>query len=122
VSAGGAAVGLGAAAAARARLRAPGDLLQDLQAEARDDPWASQTEGAIRAYLQVNAPVPAFEVLGVECRQTMCKVQAHGRSDAWDAVVKAMSTEPWAAFAGHSTSSTPTNGRLALLTVFTRNP
>ncbi|WP_397532652.1 hypothetical protein [Roseateles sp.] len=106
-------------------LKSMTELHQQLGAEARDHSWAHELETQLRQYLQRKAPAPEFEIMTVECRQTLCQLQVFGNGpesrDRWDALFRAMQQETWyAAFGGSQTSSATVNGRSVIFVFLKR--
>ncbi|WP_152599871.1 hypothetical protein [Noviluteimonas dokdonensis] len=72
-------------------------------AEKRDAEWADIVEPRLREYFARQRNARAFEIVGLECRSTMCEVLAANRDprtapfdvDDWQNVLFAMHAEPW---------------------------
>jgi hypothetical protein len=47
-----------------------------LEQEPRDDAWATEAERLIRQELARHASAGSFDVIAVECRKTLCAIQA----------------------------------------------
>ncbi|MCI4568948.1 hypothetical protein [Lysobacter sp. CFH 32150] len=71
-------------------------------AEERDVSWADYVEARLRDYFS-RQRVSSFNIIGLECRSTLCEVLAVNRRpqgtsvdvDSWQDVIYAMKREPW---------------------------
>jgi len=98
---------------------------QQLEHEPREDAWATESERRIRQELALTPGAGEFDVIAIDCRQTLCAVQAfsYGKSsrewvNAMDDLLftKALETE----FDMVNTAFPDQGGRTAVLTFFHR--
>lgn len=111
-------------AAASAHPETIADLHQRLEREGRDPAWSTEVEQNLRQYLAQHAGSPDFDIVGVQCRRTLCEIQAFGyaaqANDKWNAIMGHMGEQPWWSFMGMSTTISSVNGKSVLMTVLTR--
>ena len=94
--------------------------------EALDPAWSQQTEALLRQSLQEAGVQKGFELLAVECRQTMCELRAFGSgpeaSQRWNAIAAQLGKQWWWSqnFSGTSTSSNDVNDRAVIATILQR--
>lgn len=66
----------------------------------RNDSWATYMEGQIAGYLASKPSLAAFQIPLVQCRSSMCEIQAVGygpeSAATWFAAVVDMPDQPWA--------------------------
>jgi hypothetical protein len=101
------------------------ELHQRFESEDKDPAWAYDTERQLKSYLLRNAPSPRFDVFFVECRKSLCEIQARGYTptagEEWKKAIDAMAAQPWwTAFSGNSSSSSEQNGQAVMLTLLHR--
>jgi hypothetical protein len=94
-------------------------------AESKEGSWAYGMEGAIRQFLAEAQIEPAFELLSVECRTSMCQILAFGNvpesQQRWNAIGADMTKQAWwTDFRGNATSSSDQNGRTVIATILQR--
>ncbi|MDN3922121.1 hypothetical protein [Roseateles violae] len=88
---------------------------QLLEREPRDDAWASEAERLIRQALARHASAGDFELLAVDCRQTLCAIQAFSYGDsghrAWVEAIDELYKETLAGLFDSVNTAFPTQGR-----------
>lgn len=102
------------------------------EAEKRDVSWAESVEPRMREYFAKQRRAPAFAIVGLGCRSTMCEVLAVARDpkaapadvETWQDAVSAIAREPWYARAQirreHVEFGQTRDGRIAILTYWLR--
>lgn len=99
-----------------------------LEREARDDAWASETERLIRQELARQGGGVDFDVIAVDCRQTICVIQAFSNGEngqrRWVAAVDELYKESLANVFDSVNTAFPTQGssRSPVLTFLHRKP
>ena len=100
-----------------------------LEHQPRDDAWASESERLIRQELERDPSAGDFEVIAVDCRQTLCAVQAfsygeNGHREWVGAMDELLFAETLDRVFDMVNTAFPTNGgrRSAVLTFFHRKP
>lgn len=98
---------------------------QQLEHEPRDDAWATESERRIRQELALVPGSSDFDVIAIDCRQTLCAVQAFSYSKSSRDWVNAMDdllfTKPLESeFDMVNTAFPDQAGRSAVLTFFHR--
>jgi hypothetical protein len=100
------------------------EVVKDFGAEATDVAWSTNMQANIQAFLQGRTQAAGVDLVSVSCRTTLCMLQAVGQEghqqQAWNDLVGAMFSEPWAEFSGNHTSGSSANGRQTILTVLSR--
>lgn len=108
-------------------LLAAGDL-DRLENEPRDDAWASETERLIRQALARHANAADFDVIAVDCRQTLCAIQAFASGEnghrRWVAAIDELYQDTLASAFDSVNTAFPTqgSGRAPVLTFLHRRP
>lgn len=71
-----------------------------MESEGRDDSWAQFMEAQIAAYLASKPTFAAFQIALIQCRSSMCEIQAVGygpdAAATWFAAVNDLPRQPWA--------------------------
>ena len=99
-----------------------------LEREARDDAWATETERLIRQELARQGGGVDFDVIAVDCRQTICVIQAFSNGEngqrRWVAAVDELYKESLANVFDSVNTAFPTQGssRSPVLTFLHRKP
>lgn len=94
--------------------------------EALDPGWSQQAEMQLRQGLQEAGVQNGFELLAVECRQTMCELRLFGSgpqaSERWSAIATQLGKQYWWSqnFSGVSTATSDMNGRAVIATILQR--
>jgi hypothetical protein len=102
--------------------------LDQLQGEPRDDAWAAETERLIRRELARHGSAADFDIIAVDCRQTLCAIQAFGNGEdghrRWVAAVDELYQEALANAFDSVNTAFPTMGssRAPVLTFLHRKP
>lgn len=66
-----------------------------LEAEARDEPWATETQEVLRQHLTAFS---GFMVAGIECRTNLCEIRAETSNTdfgPWMQAISAVEAAPW---------------------------
>ncbi len=101
------------------------ELHMQLSTETKDLNWAVEMEQHLSQFIaQVNI-TSEFEVLGIECRATLCEILAFGNlpssSERWSVIGSEMTKQAWwSNFQGNSTLSSGQNGRTTIVTILQR--
>jgi hypothetical protein len=98
-----------------------------LEREAREDPWASDSERLIREELARHGSAGDFEVIAVDCRRTLCAIQAFSYGEnghrAWVGAIDDLYKESLASVFDSVNTAFPTQGsRSPVLTFLHRKP
>lgn len=101
--------------------------LQLLEREERDNAWASEAEARIRAELAAHPSFANFEIVAIDCRQSLCAVQAFSYGEdgnrkwvtAFDDLYRQSLVQ---AFDSLSTAFPNEGSRAAVLTFLHRKP
>lgn len=76
-----------------------GQLHEELEQESEDYAWAHQMEQNIRQHLMQQRNGIVLDVLSVECRTSLCEIQAlnpvQGGPNAFGAALQSMTQQPW---------------------------
>ena len=98
---------------------------KQLEHEPRDDAWATESERLIRQELALYPTASEFDVIAIDCRQTLCAIQAFSYSknsrewvNAMDELLFAKTLE--SEFDMVNTAFPTYGGRSAVLTFFHR--
>lgn len=95
-------------------------------AEPRDVEWAGSMEEHLKAGLAKDAAWLQLTLGRIQCRQTICEVQAVGPADmnavTWHHEVIRMSQEPWWTFRTIASTSIQQHGLSQMLTALRRPP
>jgi hypothetical protein len=96
-----------------------------LEHEPRDDAWAIESERLIRDALARHASAGDFEVIAVDCRQTLCAIQAFSYGEngrrAWVGAVDDLYEESLSSLFDSANTAFPTQaGRSPVLTFLHR--
>ena len=71
-----------------------------MESEDRDDSWAQFMEAQIAAYLASKPTLAAFQLALIQCRSSMCEIQAVGygpdAAATWFTAVNDLPRQPWA--------------------------
>lgn len=102
------------------------DLHRQLDGEDEDTNWAYYAKAQILAYLIRLPPQLQFDVRAVECRATLCEIQAFGVNeaggDSWSTVLSGMRQQPWYRdFSGAASQTDGHDGTSTILTILQRN-
>ena len=88
--------------------------------EAYDDSWSYFMEQALRQFVSNHAEAAKFSIFHIECRTSMCEIQAIGFDDStgsyWSRILYDLSLEAWYDFGEVGTYSNDYQGQLAILT------
>jgi len=91
-----------------------------LEAEEKDEGWSYFTEQALRLFISGHAEAKKFSIFHIECRSSMCEIQAVGFNDStapdWSRVLYDLEQQPWYDFGQVGTSFNDYQGQLAILT------
>ena len=102
----------------------PTDAHAELEAEAKDDSWAYYMEQSLQQFLAGHPDSPNFVISNIECRTTMCEIQAIGYDEstgpAWNAMLFDMRQQPWFDFSESGSSSSSIDGSMAIITTLRR--
>jgi hypothetical protein len=99
-----------------------------LESEPRDDAWATETERLIRQELARHGSAVDFDVITVDCRQTLCAIQAFSNGENghrhWVEAVDELYKEALASTFDSVNTAFPTQGssRSPVLTFLHRRP
>jgi hypothetical protein len=99
-----------------------------LEREPRDDAWATESERLIRQELARHGSARDFDVIAVDCRQTLCAIQAFSNGEnghrEWVGAVDALYKETLASAFDSVNTAFPTQGssRSPVLTFLHRKP
>ena len=99
-----------------------------LEREPRDDGWASESERLIRQELARHGSTGDFDVIAVDCRQTLCAIQAFSYGEdghrKWVGAVDELYKETLASIFDSVNTAFPTQGgsRSPVLTFLHRKP
>ena len=103
----------------------PGDLHAALEAESEDYAWSHFTEQALRHFLGAHAEIIYFDVINIECRTSLCEIQAFGVDNStvprWAKILHDLRNQPWSEFGQVGTSSSTVDGREVLITYLHRS-
>ncbi len=95
-----------------------------LEEETYDDSWSFFMEQALRQFISSHADSSQFSIFHIECRTTMCEIQAIGFDEStasnWSRVLYDLSLEPWYEFSQVGTFQDAVQGQLAILTRLSR--
>ena len=91
-----------------------------LEAEAVDDSWSYFMTQTLQLFISGHSEANKFSIFHIECRTTMCEVQALGFDEStspdWSRILYDMSLEPWYEFTGSGTHNDNYEGQLVILT------
>jgi hypothetical protein len=98
-----------------------------LEREPREDAWATESERLIRQELARHGSTRDFDVIAVECRQTLCAIQAFSYGEnghrEWEAAVDQLYKETLVSAFDSVNTAFPTQGsRSPVLTFLHRKP
>lgn len=102
--------------------------LEQLESEPRDDAWASEAERLIRQALAQHASAADFDVVAVDCRQTLCAIQAFSSGEnghrRWVTAIDELYRDALASAFDSVNTAFPTqgSGRAPVLTFLHRKP
>jgi hypothetical protein len=100
------------------------DLHRQFITENRDADWADTMEEHLRAYVAKNAAAALFDVTLLQCRGTLCEIQACSPKDPggreWNAIANGMRREPWWTFSLVSSASYNLSGESVTLAILRR--
>lgn len=102
--------------------------LDRLESEPRDDAWATETERLIRQELERHGSAVDFDVIAVDCRQSLCAIQAFSNGEnghrRWVEAVDELYKETLASVFDSVNSAFPTQGtsRSPVMTFLHRKP
>jgi hypothetical protein len=102
--------------------------LDRLESEPRDDAWATETEQLIRQELARHGGAVDFDVIAVDCRQTLCAIQAFSNGEngqrRWVEAVDELYRDALANVFDSVNTAFPTQGssRSPVLTFLHRKP
>lgn len=102
--------------------------LDQLERERRDDAWAADTERLIRQELARQSSAADFDLIAVDCRQTLCAIQAFANGEngqrRWVEAVDELYKETLASVFDSINTAFPTQGsrRSPVLTFLHRKP
>jgi hypothetical protein len=86
----------------------PSNLHSQLESEEREASWAAFMEGQITAYLAQKPALQTYSIVLVECRTSLCEIQAIGYGPAaqvvWLTETSDMPSQPWFEFSDMSNS------------------
>jgi hypothetical protein len=96
-----------------------------LEAEEIDDSWSYFMKQSLQLFLSSHVEAIKFSIFHIECRTSMCEIQAVGFNDStapdWSRILYDMAQQPWYDFGQVGTSSNDYQGQLAILTRLYRN-
>lgn len=96
----------------------------ELEAEPEDDSWSYFMEQSLRQFLGQHPKASLFTIFNVECRTTLCEIQATGYDPStapdWDRILYDLGQQPWYDFRHVGTSQDEYQGQLAIVTHLTR--
>lgn len=111
------------------RARSPGGIPDShaaLEAEPKDDSWAYYMEQTLLQHLAGTPGIEQFEISNIECRATMCEIQAIGFDEStglvWAQILQSMRNQPWYEFVQTGSSSGSVGGRLAIISIMHTTP
>jgi hypothetical protein len=98
-----------------------------LESEARDDAWATASERLIRDELARHASAADFDIIAVDCRQTLCAIEAFsygedGHREWVETMDEAFKEALGGAFTSINTAFPAEGGRAPVLTFLHRRP
>lgn len=102
--------------------------LDRLESEARDDPWAAEAERLIRQALVKHDGAADFDVIAIDCRQTLCAIQAFSNGEnghrRWVEAVDELYRDALGSLFDSVNTAFPTQGssRSPVLTLLHRKP
>jgi hypothetical protein len=102
--------------------------LDRLESEPRDDAWATETERLIRQELARRGSAVDFDVIAVDCRETLCAIQAFSNGEngqrRWVEAVDDLYRDTLASVFDSVNTAFPTQGssRSPVLTFLHRKP
>lgn len=102
--------------------------LDRLENELRDDAWATEAERLIRQELARHGSAADFDIIAVDCRQTLCAIQAFSSGESghrlWVAAIDEIYTEALSAVFDSVNTAFPGqgSGRAPVLTFLHRKP
>ena len=95
-------------------------------AEQRDAEWAESMEQHLKSDFARDAPLLQVHLGPIQCRRTICEIQASGPSDmdavTWDQEVGRMSQEAWWTFTIGASTAIQRHEHSLMLTVLRRPP
>ena len=96
------------------------DVHAELEAEAKDDGWSYFMEQALSEFIGQHPNASKFVIFGIECRTTLCQIQAVGYDDStmpdWSRILYDLRSQPWYEFGQAGSSSTDYQGQMAIVT------
>jgi hypothetical protein len=98
-----------------------------LEREPRDDAWATESERLIRQELARQGSAGDFDVIAVDCRQTLCAIEAfsygeNGHREWVEAMDEAFKEALGSAFSSINTAFPAEGGKAPVLTFLHRRP
>jgi hypothetical protein len=96
------------------------DTHTELENEPEDAGWSYFMEQALSQFLSQHPNAGLFNIFNIECRTTICEIQALGYNDStapdWSRIMYDLQQQPWYDFGQVGTSQNDYQGQLAIVT------